>query len=204
MAGRSRIHPFVRRLRRQRYVAGALLVILCFTSVCSHRVHGPSALQVDGRKAHVTHIDDGDTIDVTLGNGQNERVRLKGIDAPEIAHKSGDADAYWGRESAKYLSARVMGKDVLLKLDGNDYRDPYGRLLAFVYVGDECINLSMVRDGQAYMHRKYQDHYLRTQMQQAENDARKKSRGLWKDLRPDQMPAWRQDWLAKAGAPSAR
>ena len=38
---------------------------------------------------------DGDTIDIVLGDGSSDRVRLLGVDAPET-HMSNDADEYFG------------------------------------------------------------------------------------------------------------
>ncbi len=38
---------------------------------------------------------------------------------------------------------------------------------------------------------------MKPQFEQAENEARKKGRGLWSDVTEKQMPPWRQKWLAK-------
>ena len=57
-------------------------------------------------------------------------------------------------------------------------------------------DLDIVRDGQAYADRRFR-HTLRPQFELAEGDARKHARGLWKDVKEEQMPPWRQRWLAE-------
>jgi endonuclease YncB( thermonuclease family) len=71
-------------------------------------------------------------------------------------------------------------------------------LLAYVYLSDlDCLNLDMVRDGRAYADRRYR-HTFRPQFELAEAEARKKQRGLWKDLTEEQIPPWRREWLQRS------
>ena len=147
----------------------------------------------------VRHVIDGDTIDIepTTG-GQHTKVRLIGVDAPEV-------DCYWCDSATRYATARADDKTVTIRLEPTRTRDKYGRLLAYVYLSDrESLNIALVRDGQAYADRRFKHTYA-SQFEQAENGARKKGTGLWKDVREEQMPAWRRQWLAeRAAAASAR
>ena len=73
----------------------------------------------------VTHVVDGDTLDVRIGS-KTERVRVIGIDTPE----RGGCYASAASAAAKRLAD---GQRVVLKGDPTqDTRDRYGRLLAYV------------------------------------------------------------------------
>ncbi len=63
-----------------------------------------------GLEGRVVHVSDGDTIVVEL-QGQKERGRLIGVDAPEKAQKP------WGPKVKAFTEARVLGKMVRLELD---------------------------------------------------------------------------------------
>jgi micrococcal nuclease len=150
----------------------------------------------DRAEAVVRRVVDGDTINVSLGDGQGEEsvvvVRLIGVDAPELG-----AGEHYAAESAGYVRQRVEGQRVLLRLQRNRTRDRYGRLLAYVWISDaECLNHALVRDGQAYADRRFA-HLYETVYATAENEARRRGVGLWREVRFDQMPVWRQRWLGE-------
>src|SRR5438552_2270767 len=102
--------------------------------------------------ATVVHVDDGDTIDVRLGD-RVERVRYIGIDAPEIPHEEREgrprrAGTRGGIGATRVNAALLVGREVRLELD-LETRDRYGRLLAYVWVGDTMINAELVHRGYA-------------------------------------------------------
>jgi micrococcal nuclease len=108
-----------------------------------------------GANAVVTAILDGDTIDVAIGR-RDERVRLIGIDTPEIAHPAfdgraaNDAECY-GVEARHYTDGLLaIGSGVRLERDVVA-RDDYGRLLAYVYRASDgaFVNFEIVRHGYA-------------------------------------------------------
>ena len=124
----------------------------------------------------VVHIEDGDTIDVRIGD-RVERVRYIGIDAPEVPHHG--LDGTRGGEAARRLNrALARGRRVSLELDAEE-RDHYGRLLAYVWVGDRMINLEMVRRGYARVLTIPPNVRYERWFEQAESEARVASRGLW-------------------------
>lgn len=187
----------VRRWRHTRWGATAAAVLLTFSVVCDHsKVITPGASpapELDGRAAHVSRVLDGDTFEI-FDRGRKERVRLVGVDCPKSGH-NGSPDAYWGPQATQYTRTRCEGKDVVLKFNGTETRDRSGRLLAIVYLSDtETLNLAVVRDGQAYVDRRFTS-LVRPALARAEADARKAGRGLWQSVRDDQQPAWRQKWL---------
>jgi len=187
--------------RRKNALTGliALLLVAVGSAVWSHFHVPPEARQIEGQPVTVSRVIDGDTIVIKASAlGADEHVRLRGIDAPEVAHM-GQPAAHFGDQAKRYLTSRLDGKSVILKFDSNEIRDRYGRMLAFVYLGDsDCINYDLVRDGMAYVDHRFKN-YMQYSMEQAETQARKKGTGLWKDVKVDQMPAWRQKWLAKEG-----
>lgn len=102
--------------------------------------------------ARVTHVVDGDTIDVTLSNGDEETVRYIGIDTPETV-KPGTPVQCGGPRAHEVNDRLVYGKTVTLRFDA-ERRDVYGRLLAYVYLARSgarplFVNAELARRGLA-------------------------------------------------------
>lgn len=114
----------------------------------------------------VERVIDGDTI--VLENG--ERVRLLGMDTPERGQR------YW-LEAKRFLEEKVLDRTVKLEKDVED-KDKYGRLLRWIFAGDDFVNLQLVQEGYArtlfYEEVKYRDTLLR-----AEAGARAKGLKIW-------------------------
>ncbi|MEY7999430.1 thermonuclease family protein [Clostridium sp. Mt-5] len=95
------------------------------TSTKTQEIKSPIKLE----KATVTHHTDGDTIGVTLENGQYEKVRFIGVNTPESTTKH----EQYGEEASNYTKSQLYGKTVYLESDvGNT--DTYGRLLRYVWI----------------------------------------------------------------------
>ena len=112
-----------------------------------------------------TAVIDGDTIKLETG----EKVRLIGIDAPELSQPGGE-------ESREYLTHLILNKGVILD-KGHEDRDKYNRLLRFVYTGDLCINEEMIRQG--YAEARYLTDPLREYYIHMEMEAEIAKAGLW-------------------------
>lgn len=119
-------------------------------------------------------VSDGDTITIAA-EGRKEKVRLIGIDAPELRQEGGP-------EARQYLAKRILNRRV--KVEG-ETRDRYGRLLGTVYLGEENINLSLVREGHAWDYKAYSAGPAYTR---AERAARAARRGLW--AQQDAVAPW--------------
>jgi micrococcal nuclease len=124
-------------------------------------------------QVRVGRVIDGDTIELADGR----RVRYIGIDTPETVDPSQPAGCF-GREASDRNKALVEGKTVLLEKDVSE-TDRFGRLLRYVYVGDEMVNQLLVFEGYAQVSTfppdvKYQDQFSALQQQ-----ARNAGRGLW-------------------------
>jgi endonuclease YncB( thermonuclease family) len=197
------LHPQLRRRRRYRRFTYAGLIVLALSAVLDRagvfRYAGDDWRTFDHKTFVVTHVADGDTITVRPpGGGAETRVRLIGVDAPELHSRDDERRPdFWAKEARRYTETRAHGKTVTLRLEQTETRDRYKRLLAYVYVSDSAnLNLDLVRDGHAYADRRF-SHSMRPQFDRAEGEARKAGRGLWKDVREEQMPPWRRDWLAR-------
>jgi micrococcal nuclease len=121
----------------------------------------------------VRFVLDGDTIDVaTIG-----RVRLLGIDAPEIGHRY-DTTAPFGREARERLTSVIAHRWVRLEFDGKR-EDAYDRRLAYVLLEDGTfVNALLVREGLARVSTRVPLVRLE-QLRRAEADAREHRRGMW-------------------------
>jgi micrococcal nuclease len=116
---------------------------------------------------------DGDTIDVASVG----RVRLLGIDAPEIG-RGFDTAAPFGREARDALVAMVEHRWVRLEYDGTR-TDTYNRHLAYVVREDGLfVNAAMVRDGLARVTARAPLARL-DELKRAEREAQSARRGMW-------------------------
>jgi len=159
------------RYLKRRTLTQLVLIIAVIVSVAA-RYSTRNAGSADNL-FYVTRVVDGDTI--VLSNG--ERVRYIGIDTPETKHPKKPVQ-YFGREASAYNKSLVEHKMVRLEFDV-DKRDKYGRLLAYVYVGDTFVNAKLVEEGYAQVYTfppnvKYADLFLKLQ-----REARENNRGLW-------------------------
>jgi len=133
----------------------------------------------------VVRVVDGDTIHVRLAD-RVEKIRYIGVNTPEIHHPTRGEEP-GGREAAEVNRRIVAGRRVRLELDVRT-RDRYGRLLAYVWVGDLMVNAELVRLGYAQVmtvppNVKHQERFVKLQ-----REAREASRGLWEHGGPRRAP----------------
>jgi len=153
------------------------------------QVEMPLSISGDYSSVLVTRVVDGDTL--ALENG--ERVRLIGIDTPEV-HESKKLYRDSKRSSTDVTTIKKFGRkawDFTRKLTENkrvnlefdiEKRDKYNRLLAYVYLKDGTfVNAEIVKQGYASLltippNVKYADLFRKLY-----EDARSKKIGLWGD-----------------------
>lgn len=130
--------------------------------------------------AEVTRVFDGDTLWVQPeGGGRYRKLRLEGIDAPEICQP-------WGLASRDALARKVLGQKVQVEVRRYD---TYGRALVKLRLGGADVAEQMVSSGHAwsYRWRSQQGPYA------AEEDrARQQRRGLFEDAEPELPRQFRQ------------
>ncbi|MCB2141137.1 thermonuclease family protein [bacterium] len=115
-----------------------LLIVIFFLAI-TIKVHADDVIV-----GKVVGVADGDTITV-LENRTQYKIRLYGIDTPE-SHQD------FGNRAKQFTSDLVYGKQV--RVVTKDI-DRYGRIVGMVYVGDVCVNESLVESGMAWVYRKY-------------------------------------------------
>ena len=177
-----------------RRLALLVTVLLVTASGCAGLELGASPA---GTSDNVTVIGivDGDTIDVRYENGSSERVRLLGVDTPEV-HVETDPEEFEGvpnttagrdclrsvgQEASSFVRERIGDADVRLEGDPTaDRRGSYGRLLAYVYydADDENLNYRLVADGYA---RVYETEFTeRERFDEAQGAAKEAGIGVWR------------------------
>lgn len=127
----------------------------------------------------LVRIVDGDTLVVDLA-GQEERVRIIGIDTPESVKPNSPVECF-AHEASEHTKGllEATGELVIETDPTQDTRDRNGRLLAHVFADGVNIGEQLIRDGYAYEYT-YRDPYVyQRAYQQAQREAREVGRGLW-------------------------
>jgi endonuclease YncB( thermonuclease family) len=157
-------------------LAGALLA-LQLAPAWSQEPARPRSLP-----AAVLKIVSGDTIHVFV-NGEIDRVRYIGVTAPDPGDGTAGSGEPQGPQALQFNRGLTNAKNVRLELDVQE-RDPQGRLLAYVWLGDVMVNAEMIGHGFAQVamggaNVRYQDTLLRRQEQ-----ARAAKLGIWRTAGP--------------------
>ncbi|EAV47249.1 nuclease (SNase-like) protein [Methylophilales bacterium HTCC2181] len=158
---------------------GKLIILLCLSVMFGH-----AHADVKGR---VIRVVDGDTIILQEMNGKIIKVRLLGIDAPEL-------DQPFGYESSALLTSFVENKMVYV---ASNKKDRYQRLLGKVLMKEKDINYQLIKNGYAWHFKRYSSNQKKNDVllyADAEKEAQQFRRGLWKALSP--KPPW--EWRKKS------
>ncbi len=154
----------------ERLIPLALVAVLA--AGCTGTESGTATSTSPGTAAVVERVADGDTLTLTSG----AKVRLVQIDAPEL-----ETDCYGRAALQALVGLAPVGTRVTLVADRKlDDRDAYGRLLRYVLVRGENVNVELVRNGAAspYFFRKVRGRYAQ-ELLDAADEARRARRGLW-------------------------
>lgn len=128
----------------------------------------------------VTRVIDGDTVWVQLsGRDKPLKVRLQGIDAPEICQSG-------GVRAQAALSAWIKGQSVIVTTRAHD---DFGRTVGTLYVKGQDVARQMVADGHAWVYTfrskkgAYSSEFARAQTER---------RGVFADAQPQQPRLFRK------------
>lgn len=135
----------------------------------------------------VMQVKDGDTVTISPEEGgQFFTCRLYGIDAPETTHpRFGKQGQPYGEEATKELKKLILGQTVEVTTTG---QKTYKREVCIIKKDGVDINLEMVKKGAAWAYKHYLKRPYASEYIEAENEARAKKLGLWKDSNP--TPPW--------------
>lgn len=126
-------------------------------------------------RARVVHVVDGDTVDVVV-DGREESVRYIGIDTPE---SNPDQPIECFGHEAEDENARLVGGETVTLEFGPERRDDYGRLLAYVRVGEMLVNAELVERGFARSLTISPNDARSSLFERLEAEAGRAGRGLW-------------------------
>ena len=153
-------------------------ILICLLFTVSGAQAGTFSVIGKSRWVSVAYIFDGDTFRTRSG----ERIRLLGINTPEVAHNAQPEQPY-AKQAKRRLTQLILGKSVRLSLD-REKRDKYGRTLAQVYLRDgRWINQILVAEGLAHVYTFAPNFHWADALLRAEKTARTDMRGLWKSSR---------------------
>lgn len=158
-----------------------LALIIPAAVACSPVSQSPAQPSIHTPTATVLRAVDGDTVDVRDDIRGRLRVRILGIDSPEL-HKPGWSVGCYAPEAADFAGRNLTGRRVALAPDpGQDTNDKYGRTLAYI-IRDDGWNYSVeaVRAGMArpYVYGR-KPLSLSPEINAAEAQAKTERAGLW-------------------------
>ena len=143
-----------------------------------------SLTSVSAFTGRVIGVADGDTISV-LRNGEVVRIRVEGIDCPELG-------AAFSAKAKKFTSVLVYDKSVEVQ---SEKTDRYGRLVARVFVNGQDLSLALIQAGLAWHYKQFSSDPV---LAQAELTAQAAEIGIWSLDNP--IPPW--EARAKGGVAS--
>jgi len=131
--------------------------------------------QAEILEGKVVKISDGDTLTLLTSSSQQIKVRLAGIDTPERKQP-------FGNKAKQALANLAFQKQALIEVEA---KDRYGRTVGVVFVDGLNVNAELVKQGMAWVYRKYTDD---KRLYTLESEAKQAKRGLWLDENP--IPPW--------------
>ncbi|MRR55463.1 MAG: nuclease [Deltaproteobacteria bacterium] len=166
----------------------SFLVLLSVLLLLSPQAFARESLRV--LEGAVLRVSDEDTINIDSG-GTKVKIRFYGIDTPEtekINRRTGQVSKPgqpYGDEACHALESKIANQRVRVEVMD---RDRYGRLVSVVWLDNRNINKEMVADGWAWAYRQYLDRPHASEYIDAEERARARRLGLWRQSNP--QPPW--------------
>jgi len=164
-------------------LAAAAVAVLAAGGVKAALPGGPEPTEGKVTEVRVTAVVDGDTLRVEdLAGRPLGRVRLLGIDAPEVAHPPAPAECYAEEATDLLKELAPVGSTVELVTDnGQPDRDRYGRLLRYVDTagGDLDVSRELLARGAARRYEASRDLVREESYSSAIRHAQDADSGLW-------------------------
>ena len=135
--------------------------------------------QAETLEGKVIKIADGDTLTLLTPSNQQVKIRLAGVDTPERKQP-------FGNRAKQALAKLAFQKQALIEVET---KDRYGRTVGVVFVASQNLNAELVRQGMAWVYRKYTNDQ---KLFALEADAKKAKRGLWSSNNPIKPWLWRK------------
>ena len=146
-------------------------------SIVPTQIPTPTIFFGEKQTVLVSRVIDGDTIEIE----GKIKVRYIGINSPEIYHDStGKKTGEQCFANEAYLENKklVEGKTIAMIKDISD-KDKYGRLLRYVYVGDQFVNEYLIKKGYAKLMTIKPDIKFSQQFKANQAEAKTNNLGIW-------------------------
>jgi len=175
----------------KRYYVIAFILILSVSSLAYgiKERYSPVDKKGIGKTLRVEKIYDGDTIGAVV-DGRFEKIRLLGVDAPEMDQRP------WGKKARECLRSLILaaGSEIFIEYD-IDRRDKYGRILAYIWTRDrKMINEEMMKKGCAVLFTFSPNVRYAELFRSAQKNAQEHKAGIWGECGLQESP---QDYRKK-------
>ena len=175
---------YLRSRKHRRLILCAAFAVFVGSVIAAHAgllgQNGDDWSQFNHKTFQIASIPSGDSVVIsTRGDGQ-QTIQLLGVVGTS--------------QSREWLKERAQGQRGTFLLQIPQTRDAKHHLLAYLFVDNQNLNVEVVRTGFAYADRRSKCE-MDGLIDPAEGEARKKQRGIWANLKFEQMPQWRQEWL---------
>ncbi|HAR6087022.1 TPA: thermonuclease family protein [Staphylococcus pseudintermedius] len=165
----------------KKITTGVLILVIAIVVLIFQYINGDgpfkkSSTDVRGESYLVKRVIDGDTIIIDK-DGQDERVRLIGVDTPETVKPNTPVQPY-GKAASNFTKKHLTNQRVRLEYD-REPKDKYGRTLAYVWLGDEMFNVKLAKEGLARVKFYPPNDKYRILIEQAQKEAQKKQLNIW-------------------------
>jgi micrococcal nuclease len=140
----------------------------------------PIAAQAQSLQGTVTRISDGDTVWIrTSSSSRPIKVRIQGVDAPEICQAG-------GQQARDALRTRLLSQTVLLKARS---KDDFGRTLGTIEHAGQDVGQWLVRQGHAWS---YSFRHRPSVYAKEQAAAQAQRLGVWQQAKPQEPRAFRK------------
>ena len=147
----------------------------------------------------VVGVHDADTIVVEREDGKSEKIRLFGVDAPEIKVPGRWKTQPYARVAAKFVRALLLGDDAGAEVAVLEMGESYGRVVGFTVQLENGLTVQeeLLLAGLAWVDPRYCRKSIPECLywMELEAQAREERRGLWAG--PDPVAPW--EWRKGAG-----
>ena len=127
----------------------------------------------------ITRVSDGDTVILLDSKKKKHRVRLNGIDCPELKQR-------YGSDATRFVEKLCKDKAVTVEVVG---RDQYKRVLGVLISGGKNVNEELLRNGLAWQYK----HNKNPKYTTLSDEAKRMKLNIWSEDSP--IAPW--DWRNK-------
>lgn len=154
----------------------AILLMIIFLAYCFYKDFiVPNTTE---KEATLSKCIDGDTAEMII-NGNKERIRFLAIDTPESVDPNKPAEPY-AKETASFTCNLLKNaNEITLEIEENAKKDKYDRLLAWVWVDSNLVQMDLIENGLAEVKYLYDDYKYTDLLIDAQKEAKSKKIGIW-------------------------